>query len=323
MTADLSTALESVPLSDEAALRVLRAGPSELGAVLAASSSVRNSHFGRTVHLCSILNAKSGACPEDCRFCSQSTHHETDAAEFRLLDPETIVAARNDAADLPIENFGVVTSGGCLSDEDLNSVEKALRAGTRSSVSWCASLGCLSRDQLLQLKRAGLKRFHHNLETAESFFSRVCTTHTYAERLSTIRAVKEAGLELCCGGFLGMGESAEQRVEFARTLAREQVDSIPLNFLVPVPGTPLESMEIMEPLEILKSIAMFRLVNPTAEIKVCAGRIHLRSLQSMIFLAGATGMLIGPLLTVAGGDVQEDLQMVRDLGLVIGGHEDE
>jgi biotin synthase len=317
MDSGLTTSLKEVPVSDQTALQILESGPDSLGTILAAASSVREEHFGNTVHLCSILNAKSGACDEDCRFCSQSTHQNTEVETFDLRSPAQIAAARDKAAKLPIDHFGVVTSGGALDDSDLANVEKAIIESGECAASWCASLGCLDKDQLLRLKRAGLKRFHHNLETAESFFPSICTTHTYAQRLATIRAVKEAGLELCCGGVLGMGESLEQRVELAMTLAREEINSIPLNFLVPVSGTAFENMEVMQPLEILKSIAMFRLVNPTAEIKVCAGRMHLRSLQSMIFLAGATGMLIGPLLTVVGGDVEDDLQMIKDLDLTI------
>jgi biotin synthase len=163
------------------------------------------------------------------------------------------------------------------------------------------------------LKAAGLKRFHHNLETAESFFPSICSTHTYAQRLATIRAVKELGMEICCGGILGMGESLEQRVELAFALAREQANSISLNFLIPIKGTPLEKQEPMKPLDIIRCITMFRMVNPQAEIQICAGRLQLRNLQSVIFFAGATGMMIGPLLTVAGGNVEDDLQMLKDL----------
>ncbi len=163
------------------------------------------------------------------------------------------------------------------------------------------------------MKEAGLTRFHHNLETAESFFPKICTTHTWRERLAMVRRAKRAGLETCSGGILGLGETLQQRVELAMTLRDEAVDSIPLNFLVPLPGTELEHIEPMKPMDILRAIAMFRLVNTKAEIKVCAGRAHMRDLQSMIFFAGATGMMIGPLLTIAGGDVQSDLTMLQDL----------
>lgn len=158
-----------------------------------------------------------------------------------------------------------------------------------------------------------MRRFHHNLECAESFFPQVCSTHSYRLRIDTIRAAREAGLEVCSGGILGLGESLEQRVEFALCLAREAVDSIPLNFLDPIPGTRLESVPPVRPLEMVRAIAMFRMTNPGAEVKVCGGRPHMRDLQSMIFYAGATGMMIGPMLTVAGRDVRQDVRMLEDL----------
>ncbi len=295
------------------ALAVLNADGDELLTIMAATTQLRKRYFGNTVHLCSILNAKSGACAEDCAFCAQSAKHCTDANVFPLCSEEAMREAYESTAALPVGHFGVVTSGGALSDRDLEKICRAIRSKRRDNTHWCASLGCLTREQLLTLKQAGLKRFHHNLETAESFFPSICTTHTYVDRLKTARAVKEVGMELCCGGILGLGETLEQRVEFAFTLAGENVDAIPLNFLIPIDGTRLAQMPVMKPWDILRSIAMFRLVNPRAEIKVCAGRLLLRDLQSMIFAAGATGMMIGPLLTVAGRSVDDDLQMLKDL----------
>ena len=295
------------------ALAMLRAGPEQLPDLWAAASRMRYRFFGNGVRLCSILNARGGACTEDCAFCAQSAHHKTTAAVYDLRTQQEMTAAYTRASALPIRHFGIVTSGGALDAEGVSRVCRAVRARRIDGVSWCASLGGVSRDELLELKAAGVRRFHHNLETAESYFPSVCTTHAYSGRLETIRAVKQAGLEVCSGGILGMGESLAQRVEFALTLAREGVDSIPLNFLIPIPGTPLAGAAPMTPLDILRSVAMFRMTNPRAEIRVCAGRIHLRDLQSMIFQAGATGMMIGPLLTVAGRSVEEDLQMLRDL----------
>jgi biotin synthase len=171
----------------------------------------------------------------------------------------------------------------------------------------------LNEAQLRRLKDSGVARYHHNLETAESFFPRICSTHGFDDRLLTVRRAKSAGLEICCGGIFGMGESREQRVEFAITLRDEGVHSIPLNFLVPIPGTPVENAEPMRPLEILKTVAMFRLVCQSAEIKVCAGRRHLRDLQSMFLYAGATGIMVGDYLTTAGRPVEEDIQLLKDL----------
>jgi len=306
-------AAEGQRLSDDDALLILQVGAEHVPQVFAAANALRVRHFGNRVRLCSILNARSGACAEDCKFCAQSARHNADIESKTLCSQTDMVDAYEQGAELPITHFGVVTSGCQLTDEGVDRVCAAIREGKVSPVHWCASLGCLTKEQLARLKDAGLKRFHHNLETAKSFFPQVCTTHPYEQRLETVRNAKAVGLEVCCGGLFGLGESAEQRVEFAMTVAAEGINSIPLNFLVPIPGTPLGDREPMRPLDILKTVAMFRLTNPEAEIKVCAGRVHLCDLQSMIFHAGATGMMIGPLLTIAGRDVDDDLQMLRDL----------
>lgn len=304
---------EGQRLSEEDAILILQAGSDHLPLVFATANALRVRHFGNRVRLCSILNARSGACPEDCKFCAQSALHNAEVEAKKLSSQADMVQAYEEGVELPITHFGVVTSGCQLTDEGVDRVCSAIREGKVSPVHWCASLGCLTKEQLTRLKDAGLKRFHHNLETAKSFFPQVCSTHPYEQRLATVRDAKEVGLEVCCGGLFGLGESLEQRVEFAMTVAAEGIDSIPLNFLVPIPGTPFGDREPMKPLDILKTVAMFRLTNPKAEIKVCAGRMHLRDLQSMIFYAGATGMMIGPLLTIAGRDVEDDLQMLRDL----------
>ena len=314
-----SAARGEEPVSRERALGILCSSPAAVPDMLAAASRVRRRFFGDKFRLCTILNAKSGACSEDCVFCSQSSRHHTGTDVYDLRKSEEIVAAHEKAEDLPITHFGVVTSGPSLGEDEVERVCKAIRGKARSSLEWCASLGAIGAEQFGLLKAAGLKRFHHNLETAESFFPNICATHTYADRLHTIRTAKEVGLEICSGGILGLGETNEQRVEFAFALQNEKVNSIPLNFLVPIRGTRLEYLSPMKPLDIIRCVAMFRLVNPRAEIKVCAGRTHLRDLQSMIFYAGATGMMIGPLLTVAGRNVDDDLQMLKDLEMEVEG----
>ncbi len=313
LKAIVSSAEKDQAISPEQALAVLKAGKEDFAWILAAANSVRERHFGNQLDLCSILNARSGACPEDCSFCAQASCHSTHVETIPLASKAEITQAYEAAAELPINHFGVVTSGCALTSRGIDRIIEGIREKTIPTVGWCASLGCLKKDELARLKEAGLKRFHHNLETAESFFPEVCTTHRYQERLDTVRDAIAVGLEVCCGGILGLGESLEQRVEFAFTLAREAITSIPLNFLIPVPGTRLESRPLMKPLDILRAVAMFRLVNPAAGIKVCAGRINLRDLQSMIFTAGANGMMVGDLLTVAGRDSAQDLQMLRDL----------
>ncbi len=301
------------PVTGHIALAILRCPSDNTPEILRAATVMRHRYFGNRISLCSILNAKGGACGEDCAFCAQSSFHKTPAEVSPLLTREEIIKAYQAAKQMPIAHFSVVTSGRALQGDDINHICDAIKTCPDSDVNWCASLGCLTMDQLKGLKEAGIKRFHHNLETAESFYPTICSTHPYAQRLATVRAAKEFGMEICCGGILGMGETPEQRVELAIALAKERVDSIPLNFLIPIKGTPLEKQEPMKPLDIIRCIAMFRMVNPQAEIRVCAGRIYLRDLQSMIFYAGANGMMIGPLLTVAGQDVEKDLQMLKDL----------
>jgi biotin synthase len=301
------------PLSEELALYVLRSSAADLPRIFAAASTVRHRYFGNSIRMCSILNAQSGACSEDCAFCAQSSCHNTEIETTPLCSKDGLVDAFNAAAELPVTHFGVVTSGCALSKDGVERVCGAVRENKHPRLDWCASLGCLDYDQLCALKASGLKRFHHNLETARSFFPQICSTHSWEKRLETVRNAGKAGLEVCCGGIFGLGESLEQRVEFAFSLAEEAVNSIPLNFLVPIPGTRLENMETMKPMDILRTVSMFRLTNPRAEVKVCAGRVHLGDLQSMIFHAGANSMMIGPLLTVAGRNVEQDLQMLRDL----------
>jgi biotin synthase len=302
------------PVSPQIALAILKAEPADLPEIMACASAMRQRYFGNRIHMCSIVNAKSGACSEDCVFCAQSVRHKAKLDIYGLYSGKRIIKSMEDAACHPIDHFGIVTSGAALNKDGVERICDAIKRRRNPDVAWCASLGALDEDAFRALKKAGLKRFHHNVETARSFFPKVCSTHTFDSRLKTLRLVRKAGLEVCSGGILGMGESLKQRVEFAAILAKEHVDSIPLNFLVPIAGTKLAKRKTMSPLDILKTIAMFRMMNPQAEIKVCAGRVHLRDLQSMIFLAGATGMMIGDLLTIAGRDVARDLQMLKDLG---------
>ena len=306
-------AIKGEPVAEQIALAILRCPSDNILEILRAATVMRQRHFGDKISLCSILNAKGGACGEDCAFCAQSSFHKTTAEIIPMLTSEEIINAYRAAKQMPIAHFSLVTSGRSLQDDDIKHICNVVNTCPDSDVNWCASLGCLTMDQLKGLKGAGIKRFHHNLETSESFYPTICSTHSYAQRLATVRTAKELDMEICCGGILGMGETLEQRVELAVALSKESVDSIALNFLIPIKGTPLEKQEPMKPLDILRCIAMFRMVNPKAEIRVCAGRVYLRELQSMIFYAGATGMMIGPLLTVAGQDVDKDLQMIKDL----------
>jgi biotin synthase len=278
-------------------------------------------HFcGKAVTCCSIVNAKSGSCPEDCAFCAQSALYNTNAPIYPFIGTEKIVQAAIEAARSGATGLGIVISGeGIMDDDELEQVGDAMEAVTqKAGIEAHGSLGVLEEEQLRYLKSRGMVCFNHNLETARSFFEEVVTTHSFGDRLDTARAVKRAGIRLCCGGILGLGESPAQRIELAMTLRELDVDIVSLNFLHPIPGTPLQGQKSLPPLRILSIIALFRLMLPTREIKITGGRErNLRDLQSMVFAAGADGIIIGNYLTTPGRSPEEDLQMLRDLGLSV------
>jgi biotin synthase len=280
---------------------------------------LRRLHRKNRIELCSIVNAKSGSCSEDCRFCAQSARHKTDIDTYPLLSVDKIVKAADTAHANMASCFGIVTSGRSLkSAKEIASICRAVRGiKERFPAMKCSvSLGVLDKGAMRELKAAGADRFHHNLETSKDFFPRVCTTHTYKERLMTIESAGRAGFSICSGGLFGLGESRSDRLKLALQLRALEVSSVPLNFLHPIKGTSLENARPMPPAEILRTIAMFRLILPKADIKICGGRaVNLRSLQPLIFLAGANGMMIGNYLTQPGQDPASDLQMIRDLGL--------
>jgi biotin synthase len=290
----------------------------EIFDILSVSDRVRRHHKGDRINLCSIVNAKSGLCREDCSFCSQSVHHSTGIETYPMVGANRIVSAAVEAEKAGAGEFSIVTSGtGIEKQKDIDALTDALKGiGERTGLERCASLGILKRDTLERLKRAGLQSYHHNLETARSFFPSVCTTHDYEEDVRTVKTAKELGFFVCSGGIFGLGETWEHRVELAGTLMKLDVDSIPINFLDPRPGTPLEGSRNLTPIECLKIIALFRLMLPTKDILVCGGReVNLRDLQPLIFAAGANGTMVGNYLTTMGRNPEEDLQMLKDLGL--------
>lgn len=290
--------------------------------LLSAAEKIRRHFKGNKVKLCAIVNAKSGRCSEDCSFCAQSAHHKTKTGIHPLLSKEEmVVAARSAEKQMSATCFSIVTSGkGTHSDNDMSAIGSAVAAiSDETELNRCVSLGVLSKDQIHKLKESGLKRLHHNLETAESFFGKICTTHTYEERLKTIKLAKELGLEVCSGGIFGLGESKEQRIELALTLRELKVESVPINILNPIPGTPAaENYKAMTPFEVLKLVAVYRFILPTQDIGVFGGREKaLGSLQPLMFIAGANVTLVGDYLTTKGQPPEKDLEMIRDLGLEI------
>jgi len=284
------------------------------------ANRLRRAFKGKTVDFCSIINAKSGRCPEDCKFCAQSAHYRTSAPVYPLVSEKRLLKGMEEARRARARRYGIVVSGRRInSARELEMVCRALEAIRRmGGIGCCASLGELTAETARRLKASGLERYHHNLETSEEFFPQVCSTHSFADRVRTVRLAKEAGLEVCCGGIFGLGERPVDRLSLAFTLRELEVDSVPLNFLVPIPGTPLEGQPPLAPQEILRIVALFRFVLPRQDIKVCGGRErNLRDLQSWLFYAGANGALIGNYLTTPGRPPEEDWQMVADLELEI------
>jgi len=281
------------------------------------ASQLRNHYHGRGIRLCAIVNAKSGRCPEDCAFCAQSAHYQTEVEAYPFMDPDEIILKAQEAKAMGARRFAIVTSGKALSVKELAKAVQAIRLiKEEAGLIPCASVGMLTKEAALRLKEAGLNRFHHNLETACSFFPSICTTHAYEEDLDTLRNAKEAGLQVCSGGIFGLGESPLQRLELAYTLKEQGVDSVALNFLDPIPGTPLESSQALAPMEHLRFVALFRFILPDKDIRICGGREYgLRDLHPLVFWAGASGIMIGNYLTTTGRDHLADLQMIQDLGL--------
>ncbi|MDD5759807.1 MAG: biotin synthase BioB [Desulfobulbaceae bacterium] len=268
--------------------------------------------------LCSIINAKSGQCSEDCRFCAQSAHFTTGAPVYPLLDKAQVLSAAWVAKKNGAGHFSLVTSGRGLKGRDLAQVAVLVEAIRQEvDIAVCASLGILNRQDFVMLKEAGMSRYHHNLESSESFFPRIATTHTFAERVDTILAAKEAGLEVCAGGIFGLGETEDDRLSMALTLRSLDVDSVPINVLIPLPGTPLADQHPISVFDILRSIALYRLLLPAIPLRLAAGReTALQDFLSSAFLAGADGMMIGGYLTEKGRLPEMDLrfvQMIREL----------
>lgn len=292
--------------------------PDRLGELLRYAHDIRLAAFGNTVSLCAIVNAKSGTCSEDCSFCAQSGHHRAQSPEYPLLPVEKIAAAGSVAKEHGVTRFGVVASGKLVGADDLAGFTQAVRALAAMGLKPDLSPGILDRSQLKSLKQAGLAGYHHNLETSAAFFPRVCTTHDYEEDVRAVRAGLEAGLYVCCGGIFGIGESWDDRVELALLLAELGVPSVPMNFLHPIPGTPLEHREVLRPEEALKIVALYRFLLPDRALRICGGRptVFGSERKKELLQSGASGLMTGDYLTTTGHDMASDLREIADAGLV-------
>ena len=281
-----------------------------------AAHQVTEAFKAKTFDFCAILNARCGKCSENCKWCAQSAHWKTGCDEWGLQTVEACVAAAKEAEANGAVRFGLVTSGRTLSDSDVEHVAVAIRRiRAETKLHACASLGLLSEKALAQLQAAGLQRFHCNLETAPSCFPKLCTTHTVEEKLKTLRAAKKVGLEICCGGILGMGETLDEIVEFAFALKEIAPDSIPVNFLHPIPGTPLGNRPLPTEEDILTGVAILRLVNPKTPLRFAGGRRDMSdATAARAIYVGISAGIAGPLLTTPGADFADDRQLARNAG---------
>jgi biotin synthase len=293
--------------------------PIEIMELLGAAHRVRRKFRGDRIHLCSIVNIKAGGCPENCRFCAQSAVYETESPRSELSDPEPTLQVMQQAKGQSVQAVGIVAAWkelktGASLDRVCDHVRQmAALDGVRAD----ASLGMIgSFDIAVRLKQAGVVRYNHNLETSRRYFPEVCSTHSYDDRVQTLQWLRQAGIELCSGGIIGMGETRADRRDLAFALRELDPESVPINILNPIPGTPFAGVSPLSPFEILKTIACFRLVLPRQDILIAGGRgVNLRDLQSWIFWAGASGMMVGNYLTTDNRPVEKDLEMLRDLGL--------
>lgn len=308
--------------SREQGVTILRSNGAEYTAYMAGAHLLKEKSLGDIVQLCSIINAKSGRCQENCSFCAQSAHHQSSPPVYPLKSREEIIAGARRAQAEGSHCYGIVTSGTRPTlGKEFDTILSALREiRDQFTIEPSASLGLLTPELAVALAEAGCVTYHHNLETARSFFPNICTTHDYEEDVETVKLAKAAGMKVCCGGILGLGESCDQRVELAETLRELQVDSVPLNFLNPIKGTPLENHKFLTAMDCVRAITMFRYFLPDKPISVCGGReTNLRELQSWIFMAGASGTMVGNYLTTSGRDRDIDMQMFADIGVRVDG----
>ena len=284
--------------------------------LLAMADKIKQKFNDNTVDLCAIVNARSGKCPENCKFCAQSAHHDTGVQEYPFMDDESILNAARKAKEAGAIRFSIVTSGRNTSNPNefaqIIRVLKKIREEIGLEI--CCSLGLLTYDQAVKLKEIGVTRYHSNIETAPSHFKDICSTHNYQDKMSTISNAKKAGIRVCSGGILGLNETLEQRVEMAFELKRLGVDSVPLNILNPIKGTPFEHNKA---LAILRTFAVFRFILPKALIRTAGGReVNLRDLQAYALTGGLNGLMVCGYLTTDGRSPQDDLQMIQDLELL-------
>ena len=288
----------------------------DLNELCQGADEIRQARIGDRVDLCSIINGRSGKCPEDCKYCAQSAHNHTDCEVYDFLPEDKIVEACRVNEKEGVDRFSIVTAGKALTGEEF---EKAIHAfetmRDNCDIDLCASMGFLTKEQLQRLHDAGVSSYHHNIETSRRNFPNICSTHTYDMKIETLKMVKEVGMCACSGGIIGMGETWEDRLDMAVSLAELGIDSIPINALMPIPGTPLEGLGQLSEDDILRTIAFFRYINPDANIRLAAGRALLTNDGEIAFRSGASATITGNMLTTAAcATIRNDRMMLHHLG---------
>ena len=316
--------LDGHGLTHSKGLSILTSDDSELLSLLDAAFQVRHHYFGNQVQLYYLKNAKSGLCPEDCGYCSQAADSQADIQKYSLLNEEKLMEGARQAAESRARTFCIVASGRGPTHREVDHISSVVaKIKQEYGLHICCCLGLLNSEQARQLKAAGVDRINHNLNTSRGFYDQICTTHTFDDRLQTLRVSRDAGMELCCGFIAGMGETKDDVVEVALQLRDLDVQSIPINFLISIDGTQLEDVHELDPRYCLKVLCLFRFANPNTELRIAGGReTNLRSMQAM-GLYPANSMFVSDYLTTKGQSPEDDFRMVEDLGfeIVTGDHE--
>ena len=291
----------------------------DLNTLCDAANQIRNHFCGNKFDICSIINAKSGKCSENCKYCAQSSFYHSNIDEYPLLPTDKILSQATSDHSKGVLRYSAVTSGKRLSDEEVDSICESYKAIKKAcSVSLCASHGLLNKEQFEKLKQAGVTRYHNNLETSKNNFKNICTSHTFEDKIAAITAAQEAGLEVCSGGIMGLGETMEDRIDLAFSLRELKVNSVPINILNPIKGTPFENLPVLDVDTVRRIVALFRFILPTVAIRLAGGRGLLSDKGKGAFCSGANAVITGDMLTTQGISIKTDIDMVTDLGFEVG-----
>ena len=302
-------------ITKEEALQLYNTPKEDFQELCKSADEIRQHFCKNAFDICTIINGKSGKCSENCKFCSQSAHYHTGSEQYPLLDTEEIVKQAKYNADRGVLRYSIVTSGRALSDAEVDQVCQSVRAIKESvDIEVCGSFGLLTTEQYKRLREAGVTRIHNNLEASANFFPKVCTTHTHEEKVQALKNAREAGMSVCSGGIMGLGESPEDRIDMALELRELQVKSVPVNMLNPIPGTPFENNKKLDVHDMCRIVAVYRFILPDASIRLAGGRGLLTGHGRECFTSGANAVISGDMLTTAGYTIESDMNMIHELG---------